>query len=44
MTGRLTKNDGSNIEGTIHTAGFGGTGGQIVGDHEPECTGSFGNA
>jgi hypothetical protein len=43
MTGHVVKNDGSNVEGTISTADFGGTGAQKAGEPEPECTGSFGN-
>jgi hypothetical protein len=36
MTGTVTKNDGSNVEGTIETATFSGTG------TNGECTSSFG--
>jgi len=43
MTGELTKNSGTAVEGTISTADFGGTGTKAAGAVEPECTGSFGN-
>jgi len=41
MTGYLKKNNGTEIEATIHTATFSGTGGLSNGMNE--CTGSFGN-
>lgn len=46
MTGELTKNSGTEIEGKITSATFGGTGQQATGEPAPECTGAtaFGNA
>lgn len=46
MTGELTKNNGTEVEGKITSATFGGTGAQATGEPEPECTGEtvFGNA
>jgi hypothetical protein len=46
MTGELVKNNGTEIEGKITSALFGGTGGQATGEPKPECTGesAFGNA
>lgn len=45
MTGELTKNNGSEIEGKITSLLFGGTGPQATGEPMPECTGEsiFGN-
>lgn len=45
MTGELTKNNGTEIEGKITSALFGGTGAQATGEPKPECTGEtgFGN-
>jgi hypothetical protein len=43
MTGEVVKNSGGNVEGTISTSDFGGTGSTKAGEPEPECTGSFGN-
>jgi hypothetical protein len=41
MTGTLLKNSGGTVEGEISSASFGGTGAQVEGEPEPECT-SFG--
>lgn len=38
MTGELTKNTTGTVEGTITEAKFGGTGAQLSGAPEPECT------
>jgi hypothetical protein len=41
MTGYLSKNNGTEVEATIHNTTFAGTGGAVNGENE--CTGSFGN-
>jgi hypothetical protein len=44
MTGEVTQNSGTSIQGKITSAIFGGTGPQEAMEPHPECTGTFGNA
>lgn len=41
MTGELTKNNGTTVEGNVRSASFSGTGTEVNGVNE--CTGTFGN-
>jgi len=43
MTGTVTKNESTTVEGKITTTDFAGTGAKVASEPEPECTGSFGN-
>jgi hypothetical protein len=43
LTGELTRNNGTEIQGQITSATYGGTGAKVSAEPANECTGTFGN-